>query len=99
MSHDILRIADAAKLVSPVDGPAVHETTVRRWSRLGVLSTSGQRVFLRSMRIGRRLYTTQEWLEQFIAHCSADDTPRVISRGQVKERAALEELRARGMRV
>ena len=36
-----------------------------RWCRRGVLSRSGQRIRLEHVRIGGKIFTTADWVEQF----------------------------------
>jgi len=36
-----------------------------RWCRQGVRSRSGERVFLRHVRVGRQVFTTARWLVEF----------------------------------
>jgi len=36
-----------------------------RWCRRGVLSRSGQRIRLEHVRIGGKIFTTTDWVEQF----------------------------------
>lgn len=38
---------------------------VWRWCREGVKSRSGERVRLKHIRVGGRIYTTREWIETF----------------------------------
>lgn len=38
---------------------------VWRWCRRGVLSRTGERVYLQHVRVGGKLYTRAEWLEDF----------------------------------
>ncbi|MCL4198831.1 MAG: DUF1580 domain-containing protein [Phycisphaerales bacterium] len=46
---------------------------VWRWCREGVKSASGQRVRLKHMRFGSRIYTTRQWLHDFgLALAEAD---------------------------
>ena len=36
-----------------------------RWCRRGVLSRTGQRVYLRHVRVGGKIFTTARWLDEF----------------------------------
>ena len=36
-----------------------------RWCRCGVLSRGGERVYLRHVRVGGRVYTSKQWLDEF----------------------------------
>lgn len=45
-----------------------------RWCRRGVLSRSGERVHLRHVRVGGRIFTTARWLDEFGRMLAAADT-------------------------
>ncbi len=40
-------------------------TTCWRWARRGLAARDGSRVHLRHVRIGRRLFTREEWVREF----------------------------------
>ena len=61
-------IVDLAKCVP---GGGVHEQTVHRWTRSGVLKGK-KRIKLRTMRIGGRKYSTRRWLSEFLAAMQDD---------------------------
>ena len=46
---------------------------VWRWCRRGVLSRSGQRVYLKHYRVGRKIFTTKEDLHHFFEALAAAD--------------------------
>ena len=50
-----------------------HLTALWRWSRLGVLARSGDRVRLEVTRLGKRLYTTEAWLADFAKRLAEAD--------------------------
>lgn len=49
------------------------EYALWRWCRKGIKARSGQRVFLKHIRSGRRLMTTQAWLDEFHADLIRED--------------------------
>lgn len=100
MTTERLRMAEAAQLASPKTGAKVNEATVRRWASRGVVNPCGRRIFLQTERVGRRLYTTPMWLEEFIACCSEAEPPRSDrQRHKATDRIVLERLRAHGIKV
>ena len=50
-----------------------HAATIWRWARNGLPTDSGQRVRLQYCRIGRRMYTTAAWLEEFFRQLAEAD--------------------------
>lgn len=36
-----------------------------RWARKGMLARNGERVYLRHVRSGRKIYSTSKWLDEF----------------------------------
>ena len=56
-----LTLTEAAK-ISP-GRPSTN--CIWRWCRRGVLSRSGERVQLRHLRMGGKLFTTARWLDEF----------------------------------
>lgn len=64
-----LTLAQAAKLAP--GRPSAN--CVWRWCREGVKAASGQRVRLKHVRFGSRIYTTRQWLNDFgLALAEAD---------------------------
>ncbi len=56
-----LSLAEAAKIA-----PGRPSTNcIWRWCRKGVLARDGQRVRLKHTRIGGKIYTTAQWIEEF----------------------------------
>ncbi|MBI1190042.1 MAG: hypothetical protein GC200_05095 [Tepidisphaera sp.] len=49
------------------------EYAIWRWCRKGIKARSGQRVYLKHIRSGRRLLTTQTWLDEFHADLTRED--------------------------
>lgn len=63
-----------------------HFSTVWRWARRGVLTRSGDRVRLRTWKVGSQLYTTPTEIERFItAITEADDAEYAAQAGEVSE--------------
>jgi hypothetical protein len=71
-SHGIL-ISEARELFPTKSGRLVHINTIRRWIGKGV-KVNGRPVRLRAERVGVRLTTRPEWVEQFITDCGSDGT-------------------------
>lgn len=59
-------------LVAAARREGVHPATLFRWISPGLLSRSGQRVRLESMRRGGRTVTSKEALQRFYTKLSAD---------------------------
>ena len=56
-----LTLSQAAKLAPGQPS----SNCVWRWCRRGVLSRTGERVYLQHVRVGGKMYTRAEWLEDF----------------------------------
>jgi len=48
-----------------------HESALYRWIVKGVLSRSGARIKLEHLRVGRKMFTTREWLFTFFRELAA----------------------------
>jgi hypothetical protein len=57
----------------------VDRSTVGRWVTRGVLSPSGERVFLRAKRLGGRLVVKQEAMAAFLAALNPDGGERAVA--------------------
>jgi hypothetical protein len=59
-----------------------------RWCRHGVRSRSGERVKLRHVRMGGKIFTSVEWLEEFGEHLAQSDSQhfalREVQRGPTR---------------
>lgn len=66
--NSYINFTEAAKLV-----PQGTSTQVWRWARCGLKRADGSRRNLTHVRVGARLYTTAEWVHQFIADLAQDD--------------------------
>jgi hypothetical protein len=62
----VISLSAAARLCNELFGLAPNPSTLFRWSTCGVL-VGDRRVRLSAVRMGRRLFTTKAWLEQFRA--------------------------------
>jgi hypothetical protein len=83
--NELLSYGEAARLI----GPNVSPASIFRWSTRGLLSSSGQRVVLKTVRIGRGRCTTRSFLNEFLLmtadidslvapptdHCNPPDFP------------------------
>ena len=59
--EDLLPLTQAAKLVPG----RPSSNCLWRWARRGVLSRAGNRVFLKHVRVGGKMYTRKEWVDAF----------------------------------
>lgn len=59
--HPLLDLRQAAKQ-SPVP---ISYQALWRWARQGVAARNGGKVRLKHVRVGGRLYTRQDWIDQF----------------------------------
>jgi len=66
---DYITLGEAAKLAP--GRPSAN--CIWRWCRKGVLSRAGQRVRLRHVRIGGKIFTKAEWLNEFGQSLAAAD--------------------------
>lgn len=64
-----LRLSQAARIVPGKP----HPTCLWRWARHGVLARTGERVRLRHIRIGSRVFTSAAWLDEFFSALAAAD--------------------------
>lgn len=62
-----IRLVDLAR----IHPSRISMRTLRRWVSSGLLNRYGDRVVLRSIKIGGERYTTVEWYEQFIEELNA----------------------------
>ncbi len=68
-TEEYITLSQAAKLAPG----RPSSNCIWRWCREGVKAASGQRVRLKHMRYGSRIYTTREWLHDFgLALAEAD---------------------------
>ena len=69
MEHDYLTLAAAAKLCPGKP----HCSALWRWSRHGLRARNGERVRLKHIRVGGRIFTTRPWLNGFFAAVAEAD--------------------------
>ena len=51
-----------------------HPSAAWRWCRRGILARSGERVHLRHIRAGGKIFTTERWLHAFFAAVADADS-------------------------
>lgn len=97
---DYLTLTEAARLTPrrPTAG------TIWRWARRGVRARDGRTIRLQHVRVGGRVYTSEQWLRSFFAELAEADLtrwhhPNRISRPQTTaaHHAADAELREAGL--
>lgn len=66
----LLTLAAAAKLLP--NHP--HPSALWRWSRRGLRARNGQVIHLQHVRLGGRVYTSEEWLSDFGRKLAENDT-------------------------
>lgn len=59
--EDLLTLGQAAKIAPG----RPSSNCLWRWCRRGVLSRAGERVYLQHVRVGGKVYTRAEWLEDY----------------------------------
>ena len=65
-NEDYIPLAKIPALILKLSGVDIHRDTVYKWTKKGRITPHGECVKLKvSRRIGH-LYTTQEWLEDFM---------------------------------
>lgn len=57
-----------------------------RWCRRGVRSRTGKRVRLEHVRIGGRIYTSKDWLDQFGRALAEADTEYFVEKDEAADR-------------
>lgn len=73
MTSDFIPLTTVAnRLTAGGDGIKVSIAAVRRWTKRGVLAANGRRIFLRTTRVGGRVYTRPDWLDEFLSLCAGD---------------------------
>lgn len=95
--NEYLTLSQAAKLI-----PGRPSTiTIQRWIKNGVYPrTASKRVYLRSKCVGARVFTTQAWLDQFEAECTAahEAAPVMVNGTEVvSHKQAMRELGVMGV--
>lgn len=97
---DLLTLTDAAHSLPH----RPHTSCLWRWCRKGVIARNGERVHLRHVRIGGKIFTTRDWLADFgsrlaiadAAHferVAADGPQRPVVLSQQKRLEQIEDAR------
>ncbi|MBL9149404.1 MAG: DUF1580 domain-containing protein [Phycisphaerae bacterium] len=74
-----ITLGDAAKLA-----PGRPSTNcIWRWCRRGVLSRGGERIRLQHVRAGGKIFTTAEWVDQFVRRLAEADAAYFDRRDQM----------------
>jgi len=66
MNKDVIKIADVPKLVYELTGLIRSRSAIYQWIKAGRLSYSDERIKLKTVKRLGFLYTTREWIEEFI---------------------------------
>lgn len=69
----LLTLADATKRVPGRNGKRLDPSTIWRWCRIGIKSRSGDRIRLEHVRVGGRVFTTDDALSEFFARVAEAD--------------------------
>ena len=56
----------------------IHATGVWRWMRKGLRARSGERVYLRHVRVGRRVLTRVDWICEFFEALADEDAKGLV---------------------
>ncbi len=89
-----ITVAQAMREFKVDAGPA----TGMRWSRAGIAGIDGQRIYLRTWAIGRRIMTTRAAMIEFIESVTAARNQKVQTRDEgTGKDVSPEELRAAGL--
>ena len=51
-----------------------HPSTIWKWARRGFQTRAGELVRLQHLRVGKRIYTTEHWIDDFLAALAEADT-------------------------
>lgn len=71
MKDKLLSLKEAAKLVPTIEGKVIHHTSIWRWMHHGSLG-----VRLETVRVGRRIATTEQAIANYIHEVSKRDADR-----------------------
>ena len=70
ISDSLVGCGAAAELLSRSTGRPIAPSTVSRWIREGRRTAAGRRVYLDAVRLGDRLYTTEDAIRRYVADLS-----------------------------
>ena len=76
----LISLSEAAKITPG----RPHTATLTRWCRPGIKARTGERVRLRHWRVGRKIFTTAEALEEFFERTAEADLPHFENRDAAK---------------
>ena len=79
MTEAYLTLAQAAKLAPT----RPSSNAVWRWCRRGLKARTGKRIRLAHVRVGGRVFTTAESVENFFAELAEADSEHFNSRGEI----------------
>jgi hypothetical protein len=89
VANALITLTEAAKLM-----PGRPSTNcLWRWCRRGVLSRGGERIRLEHRRIGGKIFTAPDWLDEFGRKLAEADTRHFDQCGEVAADAAAKEPR------
>lgn len=88
-SHDLISFPEAARLLKGLGDPS--PISVWRWARRGLLSRSGRRVRLDHVRVGARLFTSREALQEFFSAVAASDCEHFDRKQEAPQRTTKRE--------
>lgn len=69
----LISLAEAAKTLPQANGKNFSTNTVWRWARKGVKSRAGDTIRLQHVRLGGKIYTTRQWVDEFGARLAQAD--------------------------
>ena len=79
--QDLLTLAEAANLLPKRNGKKIHACSIWRWCRKGIRG-----VVLRTVPVGAVLFTTAEYVEEFLAALQQERTQRHAIGKQIAQR-------------
>ncbi len=69
----LLTLSEAARSLPRIGDKRPHASTIWRWCRLGIKSRSGRRIRLEHVRVGARVFTTADAINDFVAAVAEAD--------------------------
>ena len=80
MTDNLISLSEASKITPG----RPHTATLTRWCRPGIKARTGQRVRLKHWRVGRKIFTTAEALQEFFERTAEADLPHFDERDAAK---------------
>jgi hypothetical protein len=65
-NKDLLRLRDCRPIVEELTGVKRSEEAIYYWAVKGLINRHGTKVFLRTTRRIKVIYTTKQWLDDFL---------------------------------